>query len=80
MESIMVLVFEMLGTFFLTMLYMACAHNMDMIGFFIGFFILLIFAARISGSHFNPGVTLAFMLRRETGRFSRWLGLAYMLA
>ena len=37
-------------------------------------------SARISGSHYNPGVTLAFMFRKDTGRFSRWLGLAYILA
>jgi len=50
-----------------------------MISFFLGFFILLIFSARISGSHYNPSVTLAFMFRKDTGRFSRWLGLAYIL-
>ena len=44
-----------------------------------GFFVLLVFSARISGSHFNPAVTLAFMVRKETGGFSRVLGLAYML-
>lgn len=50
-----------------------------MISFFLGFFILLIFSARISGSHYNPSVTLAFMFRKDTGRFSRWLGLAYIM-
>lgn len=49
------------------------------ISFFLGFFILLIFSARISGSHYNPIVTLAFMFRKQEGRFSRWLGLAYIL-
>jgi len=47
--------------------------------FIIGFFILLIFSARISGSHYNPCVTLAFMLRKDTGRFNRWIGIAYIL-
>lgn len=51
----------------------------DPVGFFVGFFVLLVFSARISGSHFNPAVTLAFMLRKETGGFSRILGIAYML-
>jgi glycerol uptake facilitator-like aquaporin len=95
-ESIMILVFEFLGTLLLTCLYMSTAswpgcpgdYNTDSVGdfdggyvgFFIGFFILLVFSARISGSHYNPGVTLAFMFRKDTGRFSRWLGLAYILA
>lgn len=83
----MILVFEGLGTLLLTTLFMSCAVGVPLVGgygfesmtFFVGFFILLIFSARISGSHFNPSVTLAFMLRKDTGRFSRWLGLAYML-
>ena len=45
-----------------------------------GFFILLIFSARISGSHFNPALTLAFMFRRDTGKFSRLLGILYIAA
>ena len=48
-------------------------------GFLLGLFILLIFGAKVSGSHYNPCVTLAFMLRRDTGKFSRPLGIAYML-
>lgn len=81
LESVMILVFEGLGTMLLTCLFMSCLIGtaLDSLAFFVGFFILLIFSARISGSHFNPSVTLAFMLRKDTGRFSRWLGLAYML-
>lgn len=77
-ESIMVLLFESLGTCLLTCLFQSFNSTLDSVGFFVGFFILLIFSARISGSHFNPAVTLAFMLRRDTGRFSRMLGLAYI--
>lgn len=44
-----------------------------------GLFILLIFGAKVSGSHYNPCVTLAFMLRKDTGKFSRSLGLAYII-
>jgi len=78
-ESIMILIFEMIGTFLLTSLYQSCAAVGNFMGFLVGFFILLIFSARISGSHYNPGVTLAFMLRKDTGRFNRWIGIAYML-
>jgi glycerol uptake facilitator-like aquaporin len=42
--------------------------------------VLLIFSARISGSHFNPAVTVAFMFRKDTGRFSRVLGITYIIA
>ena len=45
----------------------------------LGFFVLLIFGAKVSGSHYNPAVTLAFMFRRDTGKFSRMLGIAYIL-
>jgi glycerol uptake facilitator-like aquaporin len=46
----------------------------------LGIFVLLIFAAKTSGAHYNPAITLAFMLRKETdSRFSRPLGLAYIL-
>lgn len=41
---------------------------------------LLIFGAKVSGSHYNPAVTLSFMFRRDTGRFSRPLGVAYIIA
>ena len=76
LESIMILLFEALGTALLTCLYLATEGGA---GMFIGFFILLIFSARISGSHYNPIVTLAFMLRKDAGQFNKWLGILYML-
>jgi glycerol uptake facilitator-like aquaporin len=78
-ESLLRLIFELTGTCLLTSLWLSCTASGDSIGFFVGFFVLLVFSARISGSHFNPAVTLAFMVRKETGGFSRVLGLAYML-
>lgn len=78
-ESILILIFEFLGTLLLTSLYNSSFQSADGTGFFVGFFILLIFSARISGSHFNPAVTLAFMLRKDTGRFSRKLGICYII-
>lgn len=80
-ESLMILVFEALGTGMLTMLFIACtAGGSGMIGLLIGFFILLILSARISGSHYNPVVTMAFMLRKDAGQFNKWLGFLYMIA
>ena len=78
-ESSLILIFEFLGTLLLTSLYNSCFQAGDGTGLFVGFFILLIFSARISGSHFNPAVTLAFMLRKDTGRFSRKLGICYII-
>ena len=78
-ESILILIFEFLGTLLLTSLFNSCFTAKDGVGLFVGFFILLIFSARISGSHFNPAVTLAFMLRKDTGRFSRKLGICYII-
>jgi glycerol uptake facilitator-like aquaporin len=46
---------------------------------FLAFFIILILSAPISGSHYNPAVTLAFMFKRDTGRFSRMLGFFYII-
>jgi glycerol uptake facilitator-like aquaporin len=48
-------------------------------GFLLGIFVLIIFGAKVSGSHYNPAVTLSFMFRRDTGKFSRPLGIAYIL-
>jgi glycerol uptake facilitator-like aquaporin len=75
-ESLMILLFELIGTAMLTMLFIAVTPNAIPgvgslgavgLGMFIGFFILLILSARISGSHYNPIVTLAFMLRKDAG-------------
>jgi len=79
-ESLLILLFEFLGTLLLTSLYNSCFQSGDGAGLLCGFFVLLIFSARISGSHFNPAITLAFMFRRDTGRFSRLLGLLYIAA
>lgn len=84
MESLMILLFELIGTAMLTMLFIAVAPNAGAPGgigmsMFIGFFILLILSARISGSHYNPIVTFAFMLRKDAGQFNKWLGILYML-
>ena len=79
-ESVLILLFEFLGTAFLTALFCSCYAVRDTAGLLCGFFILLIFSARISGSHFNPAITLAFMFRRDTGRFSRKLGALYIVA
>jgi len=75
-ESLMIMFFELLGTLLLTCLYMM--NKFNPFTMFVGYFILLILSARISGSHYNPIVTLAFMLRKDAGQFNKWLGVLYM--
>jgi glycerol uptake facilitator-like aquaporin len=77
-ESMMILFFELFGTTLLTCLYMM--NKGSALSMFIGYFALLVLSARISGSHYNPIVTLAFMLRRDAGQFNKWLGILYMVA
>ena len=79
-ESLLILLFEFLGTLLLTALFVSAYFSGDYTGLLVGFFVLLIFSARISGSHFNPALTVAFMFRRDTGKFSRLLGLFYIIA
>jgi glycerol uptake facilitator-like aquaporin len=61
----MIMLFELLGTLLLTCLYMM--NWKTPLNMFIGYFVLLVLSARISGSHYNPVVTLAFMLRKDAG-------------
>ena len=70
------MLFELLGTLLLTCLYMM--NKNVPLNMFIGYFVLLVLSARISGSHYNPIVTLAFMLRKDAGQFNKWLGVLYM--
>jgi glycerol uptake facilitator-like aquaporin len=45
----------------------------------LGLWVLIIFGQRISGAHYNPAVTLVNMLRRDTGKFPRLLGIFYII-
>lgn len=73
------MIFEFIGTAFLCLLYSMASANGNITGFLLGIFVLIIFGAKISGSHYNPAVTFAFMFRRDLGRFSRVLGIAYII-
>lgn len=75
----MKLLYEFVGSFFLTLLYANLTHQGDYLGFLMGVFTLIIFSAKISGSHYNPAITVAFMLRKNVGRFPRVLGFAYIM-
>jgi glycerol uptake facilitator-like aquaporin len=78
-DSLLILIFEFLGTAMLALLYNNAAVYSEITGFLLGIWICIIFGAKISGSHYNPAVTLAFMFRKDVGRFSRKLGFAYII-
>lgn len=78
-DSSLILLFELMGTAFLTLFYSIASRYQEYSSLTLGIFILIIFGAKISGSHYNPSVTLSFMLRKDVGRFSRVLGVAYII-
>ena len=49
-------------------------------GVLLGFWVITLFAQSISGAHFNPAVTLVFMLRKNSSLGNRRLkGIIYMI-
>ena len=89
-ESSIILVYELIGSFILTTLvanYMYQLHTKstglvgerDNVGLLLGMFICIIFSARISGSHFNPAITLSYIIGNvQHGNFDRILGFLYI--
>lgn len=68
------LIVELFGTFMLTLFFYS-----DMgIVLLLGLWILIVFGWRISGSHYNPAITAAYMFRKDNKQFSKSLGLAYI--
>lgn len=46
-----------------------------------GMFVIIMFGARISGSHYNPLITFSYVIGNvRQGKFDRILGLFYILA
>jgi glycerol uptake facilitator-like aquaporin len=85
-NSILKLFFEMLGTGFLTLtfnctLYKGATANfsMNQTSLLLVLWVLTIFGLKISGAHYNPAISFAFMLRKDVGNFPRPLAIAYIL-
>lgn len=80
-NSLLKLLFEGMGTMFLTMAF-NISQKIDFTGNQVAcllvLWVLTIFGFKISGAHYNPAISFAFMLRKDVGRFPRILGFAYI--
>ena len=68
------LVVELFGTFIFTMLFISTQQ----LTLALGLWCITIFCWKVIGSHLNPAVTLAFMMRRDRARVAPLLGVSYM--
>jgi glycerol uptake facilitator-like aquaporin len=73
--SLSKLVVECFGTFMLTLFFYGNSQAIILSGLWI----LIVFAWKISGSHFNPAITLAYMFRRDSKVFPMSLGVSYIV-
>jgi glycerol uptake facilitator-like aquaporin len=103
-ESMLILVYEFLGTFMMGILFYQYCQNtfvvfelknddsykgdpkssgneIDKSPLLLGMFVIIMFGARISGSHYNPIITFSYMIGNvRQGKFDRLLGLFYIAA
>ena len=80
-NSLLKLLFEGMGTMFLTMVFnisQKLGFTGNQVACLLVLWVLTIFGFKISGAHYNPAISFAFMLRKDVGRFPRILGFAYM--
>lgn len=81
-NSLLKLLFEGLGTMFLTLTF-NCTQKRGFVenqtALLLTLWVLSIFGLKISGAHYNPAISLAFMLRKDVGSFPRILALAYIV-
>lgn len=79
-NSIYKLLFEGIGTMFLTIAF-NCSQKIsftyNQTAMLLVLWVLTIFGMRISGAHYNPCISVAYMLRKDVGSFPRILGVAY---
>lgn len=79
-NSILKLLFELIGTGFLSLLFNTSGgFGSQQASLLLGLWVLIIFGMKISGSHYNPAISFAFMFRKDIGNFPRPLGIAYII-
>lgn len=72
-------VVELFGTTFLGLVYLLIGNQQP--GVLLCYWIISLFGLSISGAHYNPAITVAIMLRKNSGFGSRRLkGLLYIAA
>jgi glycerol uptake facilitator-like aquaporin len=74
--SLSKLVMECVGTMLLTIFFKSGSSATILLGLWI----LNVFFWKISGSHFNPAVTFAFIFRKDDRKMSFKIALAYIVA
>lgn len=88
-DSVLILVYEFIGTTLLCALitnyYNQIQYDKDSVrdnvGLLLGMFVIILFSARISGSHYNPCITASYMVGNvRHGNFNRYLGFLYIAA
>lgn len=72
--SLSKLIVECFGVFMLTLFWFSGRGGI-ILG---GLWILIVFGWKISGSHYNPAITLAYMFRKDSKAFPKPLGVVYI--
>ena len=66
---------------YLSLLSPIVENPIDKAPLLMGMFVVILFGARISGSHYNPLITFSYMIGNvRQGKFDRILGLFYVLS
>jgi glycerol uptake facilitator-like aquaporin len=71
------LIYELIGTLLLTMTFLT--HGAGPGKILMAVWILTVFCWKVSGSHFNPIISFAYIFRRDTSGLPRCVMLLYML-
>jgi len=71
------LLYELIGTGLWTMVFLSADSGVGRQA--LALWVITVFCWRISGSHFNPAISFAFMLRRDTNGLPRLVCLFYIL-
>lgn len=86
-NSLLKLLFECLGTLFLTLTFNCTqkfiwqspqGFSQNQTALLLTLWVLTIFGMKISGAHYNPAISISFMLRKDVGSFPRILAFAYV--